>query len=310
MPPIPDPTGDAGDATTTDMAPPATLTHQASTNASDVAPANIPPVGAPEISTPTVMASQTAIFPDQTNVAPSASPETLTPQNQTADTPAIGDAGGATMTALADDLQYTLTVGQALERFVAGRRKVPSERSVQRYCIDGQLAAQKIRTTYGSEWLINETSLEKLIAAQPEISAVASVATSADMAPPASPIIEKPQIIQPDTSAVGNASDAVVRTMAAPEGERRSIAEVLIENARLFAQVEGKDAIIEELKEDRSFLREEVREARRTRDDVKNIAERMLDTLKTMAIGRLASAPLRDEPLRPDFVDHTDQRSG
>ncbi len=36
-----------------------------------------------------------------------------------------------------------------------------------------------------------------------------------------------------------------------------------------------------ELTEDRSFSREEEREGR-TRDDVKNIAERMLDTLKTM----------------------------
>ena len=256
------------------------------------------------------MASQTAMFPGQTDVAPPATQEALTSQNESADTTAIGDAGGATMTALADDLQYTLTVGQTLERFVAARRKVPSERSVQRYCIDGQLAAQKIRTTYGSEWLINETSLEKLIAAQPEISTVASVATTTDMAPTPSPIIEKPLIIKSDTTATGGASDAVVTTMAAPEGERRSIAEVLIENARLFAQVEGKDAIIEELKEDKNFLREEVREARKTRDDVKNIAERMLDTLKTMAIGRLASAPLRDEPLRPEFVEHTDQRSG
>ena len=85
---------------------------------------------------------------------------------------------------------------------------------------------------------------------------------------------------------------------------------MLFRSARLFAQVEGKDAIIEELKEDKNFLREEVREARKTRDDVKNIAERMLDTLKTMAIGRLASAPLRDEPLRPEFVEQTDQRSG
>ena len=310
MPPIPDPTGDASDATSADMAPPATPNHQSTRTTHDVATSKTPLVGAPQVSTPTVVASQTAMFPYQYNVAPSASPETQTPPIQTADTTTIVDASAATMTALADDLQYTLTVGQALERFVADRRKVPSERSVQRYCIDGQLAAQKIRTTYGSEWLINETSLEKLIESQPEVSAVASDAMNADMAPPASPIIQKPQIIAPDTPAIGAASDAVIKTMAAPEGERRSIAEVLIENARLFAQVEGKDAINEELKEDRSFLREEVREARRTRDDVKNIAERMLDTLKTMAIGRLASAPLRDEPLRPDFVDHTDQRSG
>ena len=310
MPPIPDPNGDASVATSADMAPPATPNDQSTSTATDAASANTSFVGADQTLMHTVIIPQRGMFPDQTNMAPPPAPETPTAQNHTADTSASSDAGDATMTAIADDLQYTLTVGQALERFAAARRKVPSERSVQRYCIDGQLAAQKIRTTYGSEWLINQASLEKLIAAQPEISAVASDATSPDMAPPATPLVQKPQIIAPDTSAIGGASDAVVKTMAAPEGERRSIAEVLIENARLFAQVEGKDAIIEELKEDRSFLREEVREARRTRDDVKNIAERMLDTLKTMAIGRLASAPLRDEPLRPDFVDHSDQRSG
>ena len=150
------------------MAPPATPNHQSTSTA------NTPLVGAPQDSTPSVIISQTAMFPDQTNVATSAAPENQTLQIQTPDTTAIGDASVATITALADDLQYTLTVGQVLERFVAARRKVPSERSVQRYCIDGQLAAQKIRTTYGSEWLINETSLEKLIEAQPEIAAVAS----------------------------------------------------------------------------------------------------------------------------------------
>jgi hypothetical protein len=50
-------------------------------------------------------------------------------------------------------------------------------------------------------------------------------------------------------------------------------------------------------------LREEVREARKTRDDVKNIAERMLDTLKTMAIGRLAASS--SAPERMDtIIDH------
>ena len=51
-------------------------------------------------------------------------------------------------------------------------------------------------------------------------------------------------------------------------------------------------------------MREEIREARRNRDDVKNIAERMLDTLKTMAIGRLGMGePERPEPRRSNFVD-------
>ena len=102
----------------------------------------------------------------------------------------------------------------------------------------------------------------------------------------------------------GDDSGAVAVTMAAPVGERRTLADVLIENARLVAQVEGKGAIIDELKEDRNFLREEVREARKTRDDVKNISERMLDTLKTMVIGRLAaSSQSSAEPVRAEFVD-------
>ena len=306
MPPSLDSIGAASDATSTDMAPPATPPLQsASTTSADMLAGVVAP---PMSTTPTSHTISISVRqPDTTAFEPTLSGAIEIP---TPDTTANGDAGADSMTALADDLEYTLTVGQALEWFAKARRKIPSERSVQRYCIDGQLAAQKIRTTYGSEWLINETSLAELIEAQPVISAAASVATGADMAPPESPILETLKIIAPDTTASGSASDAVVRTMAAPEGERRSIAEVLIENARLFAQVEGKDAIIEELKEDKNFLREEVREARKTRDDVKNIAERMLDTLKTMAIGRLASTPLRDEPLRPEFVEHTDQRSG
>src|SRR5947207_3200258 len=74
------------------------------------------------------------------------------------------------------------------------------------------------------------------------------------------------------TPAPSDASDASVTQ---PTGERRTLADVLIENAKLFAQVEGKDDMIAELKDDRGFLREEVREARKTRDDVKSIANRM-----------------------------------
>ena len=306
MPPPPEPTGTVSDATSADMAAPASPPLQlARTGTADMSH---------DVSThpPTIFVAPlapAAIFHQPYSPLPVS---TVIPaiQPTAADTTGSGDASAVNVTALADDLEYTLTVGQALEWFAKARRKVPSERSVQRYCIDGQLAAQKIRTTYGSEWLINETSLSKIIDAQPEISSAASVATSAYMAAPASPSINISQAIAPDTTAIGGASDAVATPITTPEGERRSITEVLIENARLVAQVEGKDAIIEELKEDKNFLREEVREARKTRDDVKNIAERMLDTLKTMAIGRLASATPREETRRAEYVDRFDQRSG
>ncbi len=240
------------------------------------------------------------------DMAPPATPPFAAPLDTLPATAVIGDAGGATVTALSDDLKYTLTVGQALEIFTALGRKAPSARSVQRYCIEGRLAAQKIRTTYGSEWLINEDSLRQLIENEPVISVVAGDANSPDMVTPATPPMQKTQFVAPvssDTTATGVAVAAERQELATPDGERRTIAAVLIENSRLVAQVEGKDAIIAELKEDRSFLREEVREARKTRDDVKNIAERMLDTLKTMAIGRLAASNPTAERMST-IIDH------
>ncbi len=216
--------------------------------------------------------------------------------------PAVSDAGTATVAALADDLEYTLTAGQALGRFAAAHRKVPSLRTMQRYCIEGRVAAQKIRTTYGSEWLINEASLARLIAAEPIMAAVAGDADAGDMATTATPVVHPPLFVAADTTANGGAGDAGDDIMAPPAGERRRLSDVLIENAKLLAEVEGRDAMIAEMKEDRNFLREEVREARKTRDDVKNISERMLDTLKTMAIGRLAASVPPTDPIRAEVI--------
>ena len=96
-------------------------------------------------------------------------------------------------------------------------------------------------------------------------------------------------------------------------GERRRIVDVLIENARLLAEkdakdevIQGKDKLIDELKEDQKFLREEVREARKHRGEVTSIAERMLDTLKTLAIGRLgAGDSQREQPRHTTAEDVT-----
>jgi hypothetical protein len=139
---------------------------------------------------------------------------------------------------------------------------------------------------------------------QPNDAGDANSSDVATLATPTPPIVNSHQ---PDTSDSGDASH--LTSVSTPVGERRTIAEVLIENARLVAQVEGRDEIIRELKEDRSFLREEVREGRRTRDDVKSIAEQMLDTLKTMAIGRLAmpTQPPEDR-IHTTIIDSEEQR--
>jgi len=68
-------------------------------------------------------------------------------------------------------------------------------------------------------------------------------------------------------------------------GETRSLASLLIENAKLTAALEGKRALETEMRDEKLFLREELKEARAGRKDVAAIAERMLETLETIAIG-------------------------
>src|SRR5579872_1101369 len=115
------------------------------------------------------------------------------------------DNGDASVAALADDLEYTLTVGQAIERIAESGRKAPSGRSIQRYCIEGRLAAQKIRTIFGSEWLINESSLLRLIEAEPIVIGDVGDAISTDVATSATPIAPPYTLRHPDTSANGDA---------------------------------------------------------------------------------------------------------
>lgn len=209
-----------------------------------------------------------------------------TPLNEAPDTPANGVADDANVTALDDGIKYTLTAAQALARIAEARRKVPSLRSLQRHCVDKALRATKIKTTYGQEWLINEASLASYIAQQPHL----ETGDAGDAASTSTPALSKN--VDRDTTANGDPGDA----MALPVGERRTLAEVLIENAKLLAHSEDKDVLIAELRDDRGFLREEVREARKLRGDVKEIAHEMLGTLKAMALGKALATPRSPEP--------------
>src|SRR5438552_13267252 len=194
------------------------------------------------------------------------SPTQTIPPSPTSDRAAIGDVGDASVTALDQGIEYTLTVPQAMERFVLTQRKVPSHRSMERYCQEGVLRGRKIKTaTIGddgrrvnrNEWLINEQSLDTYIRKQPIIvSGDAGDATK-------SPAEELPRKTTTVTNDNGDAGDARVGELAAPIGERRSLATVLIENSKLVAQLEGKeellkerDRVVDEMRDDRKFLRE------------------------------------------------------
>jgi len=224
-----------------------------------------------------------------------------------------GVAGDASVTALDQGIEFTLTVPQAMERFALTQRKVPSHRSMERYCHEGLLRGRKIKTaTIGddgrrvnrNEWLINEQSLDAYIRKQPII----VVGDVGDTTP--SPKPPEPPQKMIDSGAIGAAGVARVGELAAPIGETRSLATVLIENSKLVAQLEGKDEllmerdrVIGEIREDRMFLREELIAARALRGDVKEISQEMLRTLKAVALRGLLEEEKKSPPVAAEIIN-------
>lgn len=215
---------------------------------------------------------------------------------------------------LPDLSPYTLTIGQAIDRFSLTGCNRPSERTMQRYCQSSEIDCYKITTTRNgkpvTEWLVNESSLTKFIESRPSHGvATAEAGDASDARQIADTQSVKPNDMatpDPDGDAWRRHDEAppVEMTpddMATPplagdaKTETRTLAEVLIDNARLTAELAGRDALLEQIVDDRTFLREELKEARKLRGDVREIAERTLMTLETIALGgklnRLREAP-------------------
>jgi hypothetical protein len=233
-------------------------------------------------------------LPTDTTVAVASNVVAVAPGVATGDK---GDAEAQAQHALAHDLKFTLTIGEAQALYRNLGRRPPSERSLQRYCAEGRIAGQKITTSFGSEWLVNEESLVRHIETQPIIGApepspssslstvtplIVQHVTSARPTPAPTASLQAPTQSMPPQPPAPAADDSD-ESDAAPVGERRKIADVLLENARLVATIEGRDQIIAEMKGEQEFLREEVKDARTMRRDVTRITERMLGTLQVIA---------------------------
>lgn len=221
-----------------------------------------------------------------------------TPENKEIDLPrsraAVRGAAEETKEDLFADLsKYTHTVGQSTDRFVERGREAPKERRMQELCSIGRIDCHKIKTTrdgkHVSEWLVNLESLDAFIDARPQIRSANQTGRDADdeRSSDASQRTANP--------AAAQTVETERKEIPPPQGETRTLVEVLIENARITAEAEGKEKLVGELREDREFLREEVREARKYRGDVKAISERMLEALETISLGgrltRLNGAP-------------------
>jgi hypothetical protein len=193
-------------------------------------------------------------------------------------------------------LDYTLTVGQAQQRFAELKRHVPKDRTIQNYCQQGDIAAQKIRTTFGSEWIINAQSLEVFILHEPEMPSVASDARVPDTAAHASQTPEMPKEIPTAGPPQGGASDAFVEPGLRPTGEKRNLVDVLIENARLLAQVEDRNEMISELKQERTFMQDQVRSAVHLSERALAQGDTLLKTIQVMRIGPGSPANQQEAP--------------
>lgn len=241
-----------------------------------------------------------------TQEAPLATQSSANPLNQETASTAVSDAAGAisdasdaaaVSAALVDARVYNVTVPQAQELFAQLRRRVPAARTIQNYCADGLIAGEKVSTATGAEWLINDESLLAFIQSKPEVETT-----------PMPPIMEVTPLADrpaPEPAPVVSTEAAAEIEEPAPR-ETRTIAQMLVENARLAAElqgtrqvIEGKDETIAELKSDREFLRDEIKDKRRLNQDLKDITSQVLQLLDNMVEARNPQLRMADTTPEP-----------
>lgn len=270
------------------------------------------------------------------------------------------------MDAVANDLHCTLTIGEAQDLFRRNLRRPLSERSLQRYCNTGAIAAEMISHSQGKEWLLNEASLLRFIERYPitltpgdatdagdgaapahrasrsgdatstttparkskdlefqsvDTDAKASAKSSntpahgdagpTDDAPKGAPVTA--QTVATDAAPAADIDDTTDDTTATDDfadpstsGERRHLGDILIENARLTAIIEGKTELISTLKLHEERTHEDLVQSRtlvsKLTNDVRDINAKMLDTMLTMAQGKksLPGSPATEVESQPE----------
>ena len=213
--------------------------------------------------------------------------------------------------------RYSLTIGQALDLFAHERRLAPSERTMQDYCKDGKIDCYKLQTTRDgrpiTEWLINEHSLRAFIEKRPTVGDASShnrdatVSTAPQEKPLAQPETPPSQTAEVETEAAAVPPESPTNAGTA---EKRTLASMVIENAKLTAQLAGKDELIKEIKTDKAFLREEVVEARKIRGDVKELAERVLTVHERVALGGMLTEPASPTKEDPFHMEVNEPQNG
>ncbi len=202
--------------------------------------------------------------------------------------------------------EYTISVEQVRDHLrLKGLSK--SKDTIQRWCRAGDLDCRKMGllnrffTTEASLQALEEKLLPDMIAdqtgtAQPhEAAAEPAFSGTQESAPDRSVqhSIMQPQLGADAAAPTGAQADAEVRAAA------QSGTQIDAEVAELRAKVDGLTSQLQQAQEITKFLQDEIVSARGQRGDVVKIAEQMLGTLETIAVGGRLEKPTSATPPNP-----------
>lgn len=190
--------------------------------------------------------------------------------------------------ATAGDNDFTLSIEQVSERY-AGAGHPRTIRTLQRYCASGHLDAQKISTTLGDKYLVTPLSVARHIGQIQELSALDNVATGRDQPRHVATPVAQPTLAS-DENAQGASGSDMERRTTTPETDM----------SRFVVRLERE---VEQAKDERDFLREQIDRKDRTidslieRDRETNFLIRGLQNLiPRLTMGR--GEPAEDRPIQ------------
>ena len=180
-----------------------------------------------------------------------------------------------------DNNDYTLSIEEVSERYAnAGHPR--TIRTLQRYCVSGHLDARKVATTLGDKYLVTPQSVARHIAQIIEMLPLDTVATDRDQPRPVATSVAA-QESPPTSHSEYTTRDDTPRQLATDDKE-------------VSRYVERLEREVEQAKDERDFLREQIDRKDKTidslieRDRETNILVRGLQEMLTPLLG----APRRD----------------
>jgi hypothetical protein len=158
------------------------------------------------------------------------------------------------------DNDYNLSLEQVSE-FYAKAGHPRTLRSLQRYCVNGHLDAQKIATTLGDKYLVTPQSVARHIAQIEELNALDTVATSRAFS---RPVATAPEDVVPPVAAQESPKEPVPPPPTGDDNPRQETTGKR-DTSRYVERLERE---VEQAKDERDFLREQIDRKDKTIDSL------------------------------------------